>query len=329
MHVVRGIVVAVVLAFASVPPAFAQEPTQQQYEAIMSWAARHQRVQDMVVGPLQQIPEPFIGGTARERAAWVSRARGWISSYRTSLQGARDGAARLGPVPEAGSISTLYRNQERALVELLGTIDTFVAEYERGVVAIERNDEGALQLSLIASVDAALLIQTQFRNFNSMQAEAVSDGPQRYLLRSFASSYDGFIAVMQARRASYLGDNVNRTSAASVAAAAGAIREHSRQGRAAAIAQEAFLPASVPPEQSDFISRVRTAYRSFQSSFAREERIADLFDSVAALLASGRTDANLDAEIDQILVEISRLDYERMGDIQRRTQLVQMITPPT
>ena len=76
-----------------------------------------------------------------------------------------------------------------------------------GINAVARNDPTAWTVAAVNAIDAQILIMTQFRNLNALQAESVGDGPQRYLLRSFASSYDGLIVVSRERRAANLGPN--------------------------------------------------------------------------------------------------------------------------
>jgi hypothetical protein len=310
------------------PGAAAQ--SQAQYEAVMRWAAGHQTIIQATIAPLGEMPEPYADGASpTERAAWVARARGWINGYRSTLDLARQRAAQLGPVPEGEGLAAIYVAQERALPELFDGLANFLTEYEAGVSAIERDDPQGTHIAAINAVDAQLLIQTQVRNVNALQAEAARDGPQKHLLRSFAASYDATIAVLRARRATYVGDDVSQASAAVVQAAADAIRQHSRIGRLAARTAEASLPASVPPDQSDFMRRVRLAYQSFDGSFDREDEVAVLLDEVARLLASGRAFSEEQPRMDQILSRIGEVDLERMGDIQRRTALVQRVTPPT
>lgn len=329
MQLLRAVfvVVAVVLTGA---PAFAQAPTPQEYESVMRWAAGQQQIISATVSPLQQIPPPINVDAGRtERAAWVSLARNWANGYRVTLQSTRQQIAQLGPVPEAGEISAPYRRQEEALPTMIDGLESFLSQYERGIAAVERNDPTALQIASVNAVDAQILVLTQFRNLNALQAESISDGPQRYLLRSFASSYDGLIAILRARRSAYLGDNLSPATQATVQAAAEAMRQHSREGRASADRAAAQLPVTAPPEQGDFLRRVRLAYQTYGGSFDREEAIAGLLERAAALLGAGRAFAEVEVELDQHVIRVGELDFERVADIQRRTALVQTMVPPT
>lgn len=330
MQIVRAFVAVSVLLLASISGAWAQEPTQQQYEALMRWVANHQRVINAMVSPLQQMPDPFdeMQAPASERSDWVSRARSWSGAYRAALLTARADAERLGPVPEAGYVTALYERQNRAMPEMLDGFIAFLDRYDAGVEAIARNDPDATMIADLSVIDAQLLIQTQFRNLNALQAESLSEGPQKHLLRSFASSYDAMIAVWRASRAARVGEDISASAATEVRAAAEAMRQHSRSGRLAAQAAEAALPARVPPEQSDFLRRIRTAYQSFGPTFDREDELAGLLTEIAALLASGAAFDDGQARLDQVMERIGLLDYERLGDIQRRTALVQVVTPP-
>ncbi len=226
-------------------------------------------------------------------------------------------------------ISEPYRRQANALPDMMDGIDDFIAEYDQGIDAVERNDPRALTIAAMSSNDATILILTQFRNLNALQAESLTDGPQRYLLRAFASSYEAMIVVARERSAAYAGESLSPASSTSVRAAADAMLEHSRIGRARAQQAEAELPAQAPPEQGDFLRRVRQAYQSFAGSFAREEQIAAELRAVADLLGSTNSFAAVEDRIAPHILRAGILDGERLGDIQQRTQLLQTIIPPT
>jgi len=325
MHFFRAFAVAATIVFVGAT-AHAQEPTQQQYEALMRWAGGHQVIIQSLVSPLQTMPTPFDeGASRREQRRWADEAGAWANQFDEVIATVRGQLRQLGPVPEAGPMSDIYRRQEQALPEFIGSMERFLAHYRTGINAVERNDPNALDVAYLASIDAQLLIQTQFRNLNSLQAESVSDGPQRYLLRSFANSYDALIAVIEARRATALGENVDRVSAAAVRAAALAMRENARTGRLRVQTELDALPATVAADQSDFLRRVRLAFATFEGSFAREERMATVLDQVAASLERGFDDHDLEPHLDLL----GRMDYERLSDIQRRTSLIQNIQPPT
>jgi hypothetical protein len=326
MHVLRTIAAAAVLFCAGVSSAYAQDPTPQQYEAMMRWAAGSQQIIQTIVTPLQQLPPPIgADSSPAERTAWVAQARSWATSSAQALAQARRQMAALGPVPEAGALTAIYRNQERMLPPLIESIDAFLEEFVTGVAAIERNDENALLLAYINALDAQILVQTHFRNANALQAEAVGDGPQRYLLRSFSNSYDVTIAVVQMRRSMAVGQDSSQAGLAAIRAAGASMRENVRLGREATERAQAALPAQAPPEQSDFLRRVRLAYQSFGASFDREERMADIVDEIAQSMARGFDEAALEPLIERL----SQLDFERLGDIQERTRLVQQIVPLT
>src|SRR5262245_22230898 len=328
MYGFRSFVAALCFFLAGAGSALAQEPTQPQYEALMRWAVGHQQIIQEKISPLQAMPVPQVESDAA-RMGWVSEARSWLNGYGATLQTSRLRAEQLGPVPEAGRVTALYANQQRALTELFDALENFLGQYDRAVTAAERNDPDAFNMASVNVIDASLLIQIQFRNLNALQAEATDDGPQRYLLRSFASSYDAMIAALRAKRASYFGENVSASTVASIRAATEAMREHIRMGRLSAQAAEAALPARTTPEQSDFLRRVRLAYQTFGASFDREDELADLFDTIARLLHTGARYPDGEPELDALMGRIGRLDLERLVDIQRRIQLVQRITPPT
>jgi hypothetical protein len=327
MYGFRSFVAASFFFLAGAGSALAQEPTAPQYEALMRWVVTQQEIIQETMSPLQHMPAPRFESDAA-RMGWVSEARSWLNGYRATLQTSRLRADQLGPVPEAGAVTALYANQQRALPELFDGLENFLGQYDRGVTAAEHNEPDAFNIASVNVIDAALLIQIQFRNLNALQAEA-TDGPQRYLLRSFASSYDAMIAALRAKRASFFGENVNASTVAAIRAATAAMREHIRAGRLSAQAAEAALPARTTPEQSDFLRRIRLAYQSFGGSFDREDELADLFDSMARLLDTGARYPDAEPELDALVSRIGQLDLERLVDIQRRTQLVQRIMPPT
>lgn len=329
MRILRTVLFAMVLAFAGVQHARAQEPTPQQYESVMRWASAHQQIIQTIVAPLQFMPGALDEGDAAGRAAWVAQARTWMSGYRAELQGARATIERIGPVPEAGELSVPYRRQHEALPGMITSLENFLTQYGRGLDAIENNDPTAWVLAAINATDAQILIMTQFRNINSLQAETMSDGPQRYLLRSFATSYDALIVVLRERRAGIMGERINQTSTAQVRAFAEAMHQNSRQGRVAAQQAEASLPAQVPPEQSDFLRRARLAYQTFGGSFDREDAIANELTSIANLMSGATRFSDIETSVTAHALTAGALDRERGGDIQRRTLLVQTIVPPT
>ncbi|HEX8900959.1 hypothetical protein [Vitreimonas sp.] len=329
MNIIRAALATLAMLLISAPLARAQEPAPQQYEAMMRWAGAHQNILQGALAPFQQMPPPFDESSVGQRTAWVSLARTWASSTLAAVQSARRQAEQLGPPPEAGELSGLYRTQERAIYEVFGSIEAFLVEYTTSIIAIERNDPNALQLASISSIDAQLIIQTQFRNINAIQAEAVGEGPQRHLLRAFASSYDGLITMLQARRSAYLGDDATGPRAPLVRASADAMRLHVQAGRASVTQTLTSFGAGAPPEQGDFIRRARIAVQSFEGSYDRELRIAGLFDDAAALMASGRGYIAIEGELNTIVAQMGILDSERLVDIQRRIQLMQYITPPT
>lgn len=324
MQILRAVIVVAALTLSGV--AHAQvTPTQAQYEAVMGWAARHQVIIQTAVTPLQAMPEPYSDRSAPARERWVAEARAWATACANAIHLARGQSESLGPVPEAGDISTLYQRQADAMPTLLNALQGFIAEYLETVAAIERNDPQASTLSALSLIDAQVIIQTQFRNLNALQAESMEDGPQRYLLRSFAASYDATIAVLRARRGAFQREDHTQSAASGVHAAAAQMRQSAVIGRQRAQQYELALPAQVEPDQSDWIRRVRLAYRSFDGSFAREERMASILDRVAASLEAGFNESDLDP----MLTEFGRLDYERMDDIRRRTEMVQNVQPPT
>jgi hypothetical protein len=329
MRILGGMLVAVAMLLAIPEQARAQEPTTQQYEAVMRWASGHQQILHMSVEPLQRMPDGSAVESDAGRAAWVSLARSWVASYRAQLRDVHARIASLGPVPEAGDLSAMYRRQHDALPSMIDGLEAFLTQYESGIDAVARNDPEAWNIAAINATDAQILIMTQFRNLNALQAESIGDGPQRYLLRSFASSYDGLIVLSRERRAAYLGQTISPSSIGQVRAAADAMRQHGRDGRASIVQVLGALPAQVPPDQSDFLRRVRIAYESFNASFDREDMIASHVASIADLLASTSQFANVDDQVTQHAIVAGELDLERGADIRRRTTLLQTVTPPT
>lgn len=328
MQFVRAMLVAVAVLFAGAQPAQAQQD-QRTYEATMRWAGRQQQIIQSIVMPLQHMPQPWTEDTPAARAAWMPGATEWVASYRVQLQAARAEIERLGPVPDDSPYADPYRRQHAAVPTLVSGIEGFLNQFESGIEAVRRNDPTAITIAAINTVDAQILIMTQFRNINGLQAEMIDDGPQRYLLRSFASSYEALIAVLGERRAGYLGQTIRPSAVDAVRAAAAAMLRHSRDGRAAAVQVEGELPAQVPPEQSDFLRRIRLAYQSFGGSFDREEVIAGHLDAMADIMARNSNFENAEADIAPHALAAGRLDLERGSDIQRRTAMLQQVVPPT
>lgn len=331
MRVLQACVVALALAFAGAQPVHAQEQASiPQYEALMRWARGHQQIIQALFAPLQAMPNPQVSDQPAERTAWVAQARTWVSSYRAQIQDVRGRIVALGPVPDAAELSRAYRHQSEALPALMDSLESFLSEYDRVADAIERNDPQAWALAAISGTDAQILIMTQFRDINSMQAETMSDeGPQRHLLRSFAASYDSLILVLRERRSGMLGGTINPVAVAQLRATVDTMREQIRLGRVAAVTAEGELPAQVPPDQSDFLRRARLAYQSFAGSFDREERIATHLAAVAEAMSTSSSFPPIEGVVSANIVQAGQLDRERLVDIQRRTQLVQTVVPPT
>jgi alkanesulfonate monooxygenase SsuD/methylene tetrahydromethanopterin reductase-like flavin-dependent oxidoreductase (luciferase family) len=107
------------------------------------------------------------------------------------------------------------------------------------------------------------------------------------------------------------------------------MRQHSRDGRVAAQRAEGALPATAPPDQSDFLQRLRLAFESFGRSFDREEEIASHISSIADLMASRSRFLEIEDGLSPHADRVGLLDLERGADIQQRTTLVQTVTPPT
>lgn len=329
MRLLGGILIAVAMVLAVPEQARAQEPTPQQYETLMRWASAHQQILHRSVEPLQRMPDASAVNDDTTRFAWLSLARTWVAGYRAQLRDVRTQIAHLGPVPEVGDLSAPYRRQHEALPSMIDGLEAFLAQYESGIEAVARNDPEAWNVAAINATDAQILVMTQFRNLNALQAESIGEGPQRYLLRSFASSYDGLIVLSRERRAAYLGQSISPSSVGQVRAAADAMRQHSRDGRASIVQALGALPAQVPPDQSDFLRRVRIAYESFNASFDREETIASHITAIADLMASTSQFANVDDRVTEHAIAAGVLDLERGADIRRRTTLLQTMTPPT
>jgi len=326
----RAFLLALAMLFVGSAHANAQEdPTPQQYERLMQWAAGHQQIIQMVVAPLQQMPGAVEMNDRNARLAWVRGARSWVVAYRMQTQAARESVVRLGRVPEAGYLTDFYRRQDQALPEMIMGIETFINEFDNAIDSVERNDPRAAVIAAAATDDAAIIVLTQFRNLNALQAESIPEGPQRYLLRSFASSYEAMIALSRERRAAYSGADLNANAVLTVRTAADAMIAQSRLGRAAALQEETELPAQAAPEQGDFLRRVHQAYQTFAGSFAREEEIAFHLGAIADLMSAASSYAEIEQRMMPHLDRVSVLDAERLGDIQRRTQLIQAIAPPT
>ena len=169
----------------------AQEPTLQQYELSCAGPAAISRSCKLWLVRSSKCPVRSMWKTA-PRGVLGLRARALASPPTARRCKLRAPPRRLGPVPEAGDLSEPYRRQAGALPEMMDGIDNFIAEYEQGIAAVERNDPRALTIAAISSNNATILILTQFRNLNALQAESL-DRPAALsasLLREFLRGYD-------------------------------------------------------------------------------------------------------------------------------------------
>lgn len=313
------------------PPAAAdREPTITEMQSILRWASVEQQILVSITAPLMNLPSD-IGTSRAQQLQWAAASDAWIDAYQVALRNARTAIDQLGPPPQAGRLTAMYQGQADRIGPTLATFEQFAARYRVCVTAVRRGDVDALRDALVNVMDARILLAQQFREINSSAADQIENGnPQQPLLRSFAASYDGFTAVLRIIRQSYYSEPDNRTEVANlVETAANEMTRRAQEGRAATAIQLAAVAAvrDASPQQQAFLDQYGAALRTFPGSFDREEQVAAELTALALSLRGAQSFQQIIPELGQHLDRIGQLDGARMGDIQRRTTMMQ--NPPS
>lgn len=309
------------------PAANNGEPTPTQFQAIMVWVQTQQRIVVGLTQPLASIPND-LGQTRADQMRWASASRTWIANYEGVLAQGRTQIEQLGPPPPAGRLTVIYTSQYNRLGPIIDGFQQYLARYRACVDAVERGDADASLAALASIVDARIMVAQQFRDLNASGADQIEDGnPQRPLLRSFAASYDGFIATLRVfRQAYYSAAPDSRLQAADmIQAATREMHTRTQEGRRflnVQLAAVAAAHASTPAEQA-FVERYGRALRTFPASFDREDQMAAELANVEALLRSSQTFQQIWPALNDHLNRMGTMDSDRMGDIQRRTAIIQ------
>lgn len=329
-----GPALAVVLALSSMASVPAQAQNQvEQVQSFAAWSGEFQRISIAIVTALQGMPSPPSEEMDRgQKRDWADQARTWAQNAQAATAAARVDLANWPEAPPANAADLLPAATEAIaasrsrLAETANVIDEIASAHLALALTFERDRSGGVREFRTTAIRAALLTMRLFQDINTTSAAALRrEHPQRSLLQSFASFYDGLWSLLNFKLAFLQGDENGRAAAAdAIGTVAQQMRAHVAGGRAATTSMLAQFNGARAQQglEPGLLARASSAFATYPASFDREIAIAMELEAIATLLRDPRPMAEVEPSVDAHMETAIRLDSERVADVQARTRLL-------